>query len=132
MARFTRFKGAVAAAACCFILSAAHAQDATSGSISGTISDSSGAAVKGATVLLTNTDRNHVERTITTNGAGYYTATALPLGTYSVKITDVGFKSSTVSGLVLHVGDALTVNRSITAGDVNETVNVNADEARAN
>ena len=36
---------------------------------------------------------------------------ALPLGTYTVQITDQGFKTENVKGLVLHVSDALTVNR---------------------
>ena len=108
-------------------LIAAGAQDATSGSISGTITDSSGAAIKGATVTVTNTDRNHVERTVVTNGAGFYTATALPLGHYSVQITDQGFKASSVTGLELHVNDAITVNRSLPAGSTSETVTVTAE-----
>jgi hypothetical protein len=115
-----------------FAGAAAKAQDATTGSISGTITDSTGAAIKGASVTITNTDRNHVERTTTTNGAGFYTATALPLGTYSVKVVDPGFKTSTVTSLVLHVGDALTVNRGLANGETSETVTVTADEARVN
>src|ERR1700722_12214405 len=95
-------------------------QDATTGSISGTISDSTGALIKGATVTLINTDRNHEERTLTTSSAGFYTATALPLGTYTVKITDPGFKTETVTGLALHVSDALTVNRSLSPGNQSE------------
>ncbi|MGH9596489.1 MAG: carboxypeptidase-like regulatory domain-containing protein, partial [Edaphobacter sp.] len=62
----------------------ASAQD-TTGSISGTITDSTGASVKGATVSLTNTDRGQNIRALTTNSAGFYTATSLPLGTYTVK-----------------------------------------------
>ena len=108
-------------------LVAAGAQDATSGSISGTITDSSGAAIKGATVKLINTDRGHTVRTVTTNNAGYYTATELPLGTYTVRIEDQGFKSDSVTGLVLHVNDALTVNRPLSAGGTSETVTVTAD-----
>jgi len=111
---------------------AAVAQDATTGSISGTVTDASGALIKGATVTLINTDRNHVERTLTTSGSGFFTATSLPLGTYSVKIVDSGFKTATVTGLVLNVGDALTVNRALVAGGAGETVTVTADEARVN
>jgi hypothetical protein len=110
----------------------ARAQDATSGSISGTITDSTGALVKGAQVVLTNTDRNHVERTLTTNASGYYTATALPLGNYSVDISDAGFKKTKVTHLMLHVGDALNVDRSLAAGEATETITVSADEARVN
>jgi hypothetical protein len=110
----------------------AGGQDATTGSISGTVTDASGALVKGATVVLVNTDRNHVERTLTTSSAGFYAATALPLGRYTVKITDPGFKADAVTGLMLNVADALTVNRKLVAGNEGETVTVTADEARVN
>jgi Carboxypeptidase regulatory-like domain/TonB-dependent Receptor Plug Domain len=115
-----------------FAMTFAHAQDASTGSISGTITDSSGALIKGATVILINTDRNHVERTLTTSSSGFFTATALPLGTYTVKVSDGGFKTDAVTGLVLHVSDALTVNRTLIAGNANETITVTADQARVN
>src|SRR5271154_2690958 len=86
----------------------ANAQE-TTGSISGTITDSSGASVKGAAVTITNTDRGQDVRKLTTNVAGFYTATSLPLGTYTVKVVNTGFKTETVTGLVLHATDALTV-----------------------
>jgi len=105
---------------------------ATSGSISGTVTDPSGAAIQGATVTLTNTDLNHLERTLTTNSAGFYTATSLPLGTYTVTVSDAGFKTASVTKLVLHVSDALTVNRALATGSASETVTVTADEARVN
>ena len=107
-------------------------QDATTGSISGTITDASGALIKGATVTLTNTDRNHVERTLKTTGAGSYTATALPLGTYTVKITYLGFRTENITGLMLHVSDALTVDRKLSPGNESDTITVTADEARVN
>ncbi len=104
----------------------------TTGSISGTITDPSGAAIRGATVTLTNTDRNHVERTLKTTTAGFFTANSLPLGTYSVQLTDSGFKSETVTTLVLHANDALTVNRSLVPGSETENVTVTADAAQLN
>ena len=110
---------------------AAKAQE-TTGSISGTISDSSGASVKGAVVTLTNTDRGQDVRTLTTNSAGFYTATSLPLGTYTVKVNASGFKSEVVTGLVLHVNDALTVNRTLAVGNAGETVTVTADQVQLN
>src|SRR5258708_36368138 len=90
----------------------ANAQE-TTGSISGTISDSSGANVKGAVVTVTNADRGQDVRKLTTNSAGFYTATSLPLGTYTVKVSAAGFKTDTVTSLVLHANDALTVNRTM-------------------
>ncbi|WP_263367586.1 TonB-dependent receptor [Edaphobacter bradus] len=109
----------------------AWAQD-ISGSISGTVTDTTGAIVKGAIVAVANTDRGQVLRTLTTNGSGFYTATSLPVGNYTVKITAEGFKTETVTGLVLHVNDALTVNRSLVAGSATEEVTVTADQVQLN
>jgi len=80
-----------------------HGQE-VSGSISGTIADRR-SECEGASVTLTNTDRGQDVRTLTTNGAGFYTATSLPLGTYTIKIVAAGFQSSSVTGLVLHVDE---------------------------
>lgn len=123
----------LAAAALCLAAPATlvHAQE-TQGSISGTVTDSSGAAIQGATVVITNTDRNHVERTLKTDGKGFYTAASLPLGTYSVMVKDQGFKADTITSLVLHVNDALTVNRTLLAGNEGETVTVRADQLSVN
>lgn len=106
------------------------AQEATSGSISGTITDATGAVIKGATVSFINTDRGDTVRSITTNSAGYYTATSLPLGTYNVRVEDNGFKTELVTGLVLNAADALTVNRTLVPGAVTEVVSVTAAEVQ--
>jgi Carboxypeptidase regulatory-like domain len=110
----------------------AAAQDATTGSISGTVTDSTGAVIKNATVTLTNTDRGEIIRAVPTNSAGFFTATSLPLGTYSVKVEDAGFKTDVLTGLVLHVADALTVNRTLSPGAVSEVVSVTAASAQLN
>jgi hypothetical protein len=110
----------------------ATAQSAVSGSISGTVADSTGAVIQGATVTLTNTDRGQEIRVLTTNSAGFYTAQSLPLGTYSVKISITGFKTDAVTGLVLNANDTLTVNRTLVPGGANEIVSVTADEAQLN
>ena len=124
----TRRTGWMRVALCTALLAtatiAARAQDATSGSISGTVTDSTGAAVKGATVVLTNTDRNQVERTLTTNGSGFYTATSLPLGNYIVKATSPSFATVVTNGIYLHVADALTVNETLKPGSADQTVTV--------
>ena len=83
-------------------------------------------------MTLTNTDRGQNIRTLTTNSAGFYTAASLPLGTYTVKVAAGGFKSEAVTGLVLHVNDALTVNRTLVVGNIQETVTVTADQVQLN
>ena len=113
-----------------FTVSYATAQSNVSGSISGTVTDATGAVISGASVTITNTDRGEDIRVTKTNGAGYYTAEALPLGTYKVTITDVHFKTEVVTGLVLHAADALTVNRQLVPGGANEVVTVTAGAAQ--
>ncbi len=118
-------------AALILIVGSVRAQD-TTGSISGTVTDATGAVVKGATVTIINTDRGQSIRSLTTNGAGFYTATSLPLGTYTVKIAASGFKTDAVAGLVLHVNDALTVNRALATGSTSEVITVTADQLQLN
>ena len=112
-------------------LAVARAQE-TTGSISGTVVDPSGAAVEGASVIFVNTDRNATIRTVMTNDSGFFTATSLPLGTYTVKFSEGGFKSESVTGLILHVDDKLTVNRKLIVGSTEQTVTVAADALTVN
>ena len=109
----------------------ARAQE-VSGSISGTVMDATGASVSGAVVTLTNTDRAYVERSLKTDKIGYYTASSLPLGNYSVTIAMKGFKTVTVSGLVLHANDALKLDRKLAVGSASDTVSVVANRAALN
>ena len=113
-------------------LSATMVAQDVSGSIAGTVRDASGAVIPGATVKLTNTDRNLVVRTLTTSGSGTYTATALPLGNYNVEISATNFGTRTVSGIVLHVNDTLTINGELKAGGGNEAVTVTSEQQNVN
>jgi hypothetical protein len=133
MTRFVRCLQSVAVALLLAAPFAAklQAQEVT-GSISGTILDGSGASIPGATVTLTNVDRSHVERTLTTNKAGFYTAESLPAGTYTVTVTAAGFKTEKVTSLVLHVDDNLTVNSKLTVGSSDQSVTVTADALQVN
>ncbi len=104
---------------------AAVAQQVT-GSISGTVKDSSGAVVPNATVTLTNTDQNVVVRTVKTAADGAYSAPLLPLGHYSVSAAADQFKTSAVNGIQLHVNDMLTVDLTLQVGSTSQTVTVEA------
>jgi hypothetical protein len=123
---------AVLAALFGFGCGSAWAADSFTGAISGTITDPSGAVVVGATVTLTNVDRGQDVRVLTTNSEGYFTATSLPLGNYTVKVASPGFKTATVTGLQLHAADALTVNKALVTGSVSEVITVTAAEEQLN
>src|SRR5215469_2718410 len=95
-------------------------------SISGTVTDSSGAAVVGATVVATNVDTS-VAITQNTNTQGYYSFQSLPLGKYTIEIQQTGFKSYKRTGIVLDVNEAQVVDVVLTIGQRTETVQVESD-----
>ena len=94
------------------LVSAAPGQEA-SGKISGTVLDPSGAGVPGVKITVTNTDRNQVVRSLTTDAVGIYAAPVLPVGTYSLKVEAKGFKAKDRTGIVLNVNDELKINISL-------------------
>jgi len=95
-------------------------------SISGTVTDSSGAAVVGATVVATNVDTS-VAITQNTNTQGYYSFQSLPLGKYTIEIQQTGFKSYKRTGIVLDVNEAQVVDVVLTIGQKTETIQVESD-----
>lgn len=95
----------------------------TTGAITGTVTDPSGAVVPGATVTVRQVDTNQI-KTITTSDAGTYTVTLLQPGNYSVKVEKAGFKSSTQSGIVLAIDQTAVINSQLTVGSQAEIVEV--------
>lgn len=110
----------------CTGLSVALAQDVT-GAINGTVTDTTGAAVAGATVTITDEGKNIVVRTVTTGENGEYSAPTLPVGTYAVAVEAPNFKKSIQTNVKLDVGQRRSVDLSLEAGNIAETVTVEAD-----
>jgi len=92
-------------------------------SISGTVTDPSGAVIAGATVVATNLD-TAVTTTLNTNSQGFYSFQELPLGKYSITATQTGFKSYVQTGIVLNVNDALVIDVALQVGQATEKVEV--------
>src|SRR5579863_935293 len=101
------------------------------GSISGTVTDQSGAAIPSAKVTVTDVQRN-VSRAVTTDAAGAFAAPNLIPGTYTVRVEFQGFKTFDRQGLVLEVGQELRVDVSLQAGDQTETEVVTGEVAALN
>ena len=95
-------------------------------SISGTVKDSSGASIAGATVTATNTDTG-IAQTQTTNGQGYYSFQSLPLGKYTIDVQEKGFKAYRQIDITLDVNEARTVDAALQVGQTTEKVEVAAD-----
>jgi Carboxypeptidase regulatory-like domain len=92
-------------------------------SISGTVTDSSGAVITGATVTATNVETGVVD-TKSTNAQGYYSFQTLPVGKYNIKVRQAGFKDYEQTGLVLDVNQAVVVDVKVQVGQGSETVEV--------
>lgn len=103
-----------------------HAQTSGTGTISGTVTDATGAAIPNAQVLITDTDTG-VVRTLTTNGDGAYNATFLQPGHYEVLIGGGAFSQINRKDLVLTVGQTLSINASLAAGTVTTQVEVSSE-----
>jgi hypothetical protein len=95
-------------------------------SISGTVKDTTGAAVVGAKVTATNTETS-IASTQPTNGQGYYSFQSLPLGHYDIEVQQTGFKLYRQTGLVLDVNAALVVDITLQVGQVTEKVEVSSE-----
>ena len=100
----------------------AFAQVDTS-SITGAVTDPSGAVIPGVTVTASNAATGFIYPT-TTNSTGLYTLASLPPGTYTVSFTAKGFATSKRSGITLEVNQHATVDVRMTLGTVAETVTV--------
>lgn len=93
------------------------------GSILGTVSDSSGARVNGATVTLTNEGTNATLSTATSDDGGYK-FTPVRIGSYKITVTVQGFQTSTQHGVTVNVGQSVVADFSLKPGSVNETIEV--------
>ncbi len=93
------------------------------GTILGTVTDSSGLPVTGATVVVKNKETG-LARTTQTSEDGSYTVTELPIGTYTVTISQGGFQTSVTSDVVVNVAGERRVDITLKPGQVSERVEV--------
>src|SRR5436189_1210653 len=92
-------------------------------SIRGTVTDSTGAVVPGATVTVKN-ENTGFSRSTVTNGVGSYSFGELPTGAYTVEASLAGFKTVIRTGIVLDVADVRAQDVQLEAGALSETVTV--------
>ncbi|MBT9331780.1 TonB-dependent receptor [Paracidobacterium acidisoli] len=107
----------------CGLVCTASAQSTTQGAIAGTVFDSSGAVVSGASITIHNTGTN-ADITLTADGSGYFKAPLVEPGTYSVTVTASGFASFRADALVVQVGQVTPVepHLSVTAASTSVVV----------
>ena len=100
------------------------AQDTAS--LTGTVRDSSGGVVAGATATVTNRSVG-LNRSVVTNKDGDYLFPALPPGTLDFTVTDTGFKTFVATRLVLRVAQKMRVDVALQVGDVDVKVEVSGE-----
>jgi len=96
------------------------------GTILGTVTDSSGAAVPGAALTIKNLDTG-LTRNVVTSNDGSYAAPELPIGNYSVTVEKEGFKSDVVAGIRVEVSSDRRVDFSLQPGQISQTVEVQGE-----
>lgn len=109
---------------CCFFSYTPHAHaQQTLGGITGTLSDSSGAVVPGATVTILG-DQTKLTRTLQTNENGSYDFVNLPIGIYTITVTHAGFQSLNIPSIQVQANRTATVNATLKVGQVGESITV--------
>jgi hypothetical protein len=98
----------------------------TAATVSGTVADSSGGVLTGATVVILN-EETGVSRTVPTDATGRYLAPALSLGQYKISASQEGFQTEVRSGISLTVGRQAIVNFQLQLGSVTQTVEVTGE-----
>src|SRR5580704_3670494 len=94
-------------------------------SLSGQVSDPSGAVVVAASIVIKNNATGEV-RIVTTNARGLYSAQNLPPGLYSIRVSAPGFATHLEQGVELTVGGVRELDLSLTPGEVTQTIDVKA------
>jgi len=109
------------------VRASAHGQTLTTGQISGTVTDPSGAVVPKAQVTVSNTNTG-IKRTTESNGDGYYLVPLLDPGTYVVTIAAKGFETVSREGITVAVSRSALVDfrLQIGAGEIKMTVSTDA------
>src|SRR5829696_1639460 len=101
------------------------------GTLQGTVSDSKGAVVAGADVVIRNLETGQ-ERNIKTNGDGRYDATFLPLGRYTVTTSGPGFSKVAQENIQVTLNETRVVNFTLNPSSITEAVVVTSDAAPIN
>ena len=108
----------------------AQAISVNGGSIGGTITDPSGAAISGASITITGTDTGS-KKQLTTDKSGYYQVGPLNPGNYTVSVTAAGFQTTTVS-TVIRTGTATPGTFKLSIGSSSTEISVEAGAVQVN
>jgi Carboxypeptidase regulatory-like domain len=110
------------------ILATTAAQAQFGANLQGTVEDSSGAVIAGATITLTNLGTNQV-RTATSGDSGFYRISQLPPGNYKVVVNANNFKPATFDNVIVAADTPSSIDAKLALASSTQTVNVSAETA---
>ena len=111
-----------------FVLCSGVLAQEITGNINGTVRDAAGASVANATVTISDPTKDNIAvRTVTTNEDGEFAAPNLPPSIYQITVEAPSFKKSVQTDIKVDVGQRRTIDVTLEAGSVAETVTVEAD-----
>jgi hypothetical protein len=99
------------------------------GSISGVVTDKSGAVMSGASVVATDTSTS-VQTTVKTDAKGFYSLPTLAIGTYDLEIKQAGFKTYRQTGIVVDANSAIRADAILQVGTISEKIEVTTEAAQ--
>ena len=108
-------------------LSAASPAQELAATLTGTVTDASGAVVSGATIVVHSTETGADVRNVTTSSSGGFNITNLPAGSYTVTVNNAGFQTYVAKDVVLNVAEKHTLDVQLKAGQVSQTIEVMAE-----
>jgi len=123
---FVRTKILVVCLICLFVSACSISAQEITGTLSGTVTDSSGAAVPDANVTILRTESGATRQTVTSD-AGIFFFNSLTIGTYKITVEKAGFKSSETTNVALHVNDKLDLAIKLDIGNVSEKLVVSGE-----
>ena len=106
-----------------FLVAKGQCQIAGTGSIQGTVVDSTGAVLPNAAITLTN-NATQVKRTTVSGNDGLYSFPNIDIGTYVLSVTVSGFKTYTQQNIILEVGSSIAINVTMAVGQTSEKIEV--------
>jgi hypothetical protein len=108
-------------------LSVAGMAQELAATLTGTVTDPSGAVVAGATIVVHSLETGADVRTVTTSSTGSFNITNIPAGRYSVTVNNAGFQTFIADNVILNVAEKHTLDVQMHAGQVSEHVEVTAE-----
>jgi len=125
-----RFTGLMLMALCLSPLG--NAQGGATGAISGVVQDSSGAVIPNAQVSIKNEATGDVARLVTSDSSGLFTATLLPVGSYTIEVKTSGFPVTRFPGVIVRITETTRMTAVMKVSVVTEVVEVQSELEKVN